>query len=205
MRDEAGGLDIPREPVDIGFSTSHATHRLVERMDGLELVPGTRGPLYFGIFFLLLAPVAWYLTRDLDIPSGLKVGAWLFPIFAGTGPLIMFFVMRLIGARVVFDTMREEVRTSGIRLGRRTIPMKSLRAVQTCYAGRTHGDGSWEKYELNLVFDDDGAGGAGGPERLCVVCHSGRSVIERQARDIADKLRIDLIDCIEENRAAGSE
>jgi len=197
MADDAPKPYIPREPVDIGISTSHVTHKLLERMGGLELVPGTNGPLYFGAFFLLLAPAAWYLTRELDIDSGLKLGAWLFPVFAGTGPLIMFFVMRMVGSRVVFDNLRDEVRTSGIRLGRRAIPMKALLAVQVCYAGRTHGDGSWDKYELNLVYDD-----AGAALRLCIACHAGHGVIERQARTIADKLRIDLMDCVEENMAA---
>ena len=193
-----GRADISRRPVGSSSSTSFATHRLIERVEGLELRSGSNGPLYFGVFFLLLAPAAWYLTRDLEIDPGLKLAAWLFPLFAGTPTVIMYAVMRTLGSRVVFDTMAEEVRISGLLTESLRFQMKDLIAVQTCYDGeaRTR-DSSWQKFELNLVYDSGGAA-----VRRCILCHAARGVIESQARTIADRLRVDLIECIEENMAA---
>jgi hypothetical protein len=102
--------DIPTTPVNPGFSSSHETHRLIETPRGLALEPTRRGPLHFALVAYAAAVPAWLLTKDLHIELGIKVAAWLFPVFAGTGPLIMYFVMAGLGARISFDTTAREVR-----------------------------------------------------------------------------------------------
>jgi len=187
--------EIPASPVDSGLSFSHATHRLVETTDGVALLPTRRGPLYFAIVAYLLVIPAWFFTKDLDIDEGLKLAAWLFPVFAGTGPLILYVAMSKLGSKFVFDTLKREVRLTGLRFrGGVTVPLSEVVAIQTCCGGTTttRESGSWCKYELNLVRRADS-----GIERVCILCHGKRDVIQEQARRIAERIGVKLVDNID--------
>ncbi len=52
---------------------------------------------------------------DPDIDEGLKLAARLFPVFAGTGPLILHVAMSKLGSTIAFDTLKREIRLTGIR------------------------------------------------------------------------------------------
>ncbi len=183
---------IPETPLNPGYSFSHATHRLAQTMEGVALLPTRRGPLYFAVVAYVVAVAAWLLTRDLEIDKGLKLAAWLFPVFAGTGPLVLYAVMSKLGSRMVFDTMKREVRLRGIRFrGGVTVPLSEVAAIQTCHGGleTTRESGSWQKYELNLVRRQGDR-----MDRICLLCHGKGDLIREQGRRIADRIGVKFLD-----------
>ena len=193
---QGGGTmpEIPETPVNAGLSVSYATHQLVETSYGAELVSGGKGPLYFGVLFLLSAPAVWYFTKNLNIDKGLKLAAWLFPLFAGAAPFAMYFVKKALAMSAQFDVIARDVRLSGVRFwGGLTIPLNEVMAVQTCYGGRTSSrqGGSWVKYELNLVRKEGDF-----VERICLLCHADGDLIQDQAQRIARIIQVEYVDNI---------
>ncbi len=187
--------DIPKDPAGTAFFSSFKTHSFVERDNGVGLVP-SNGPLYFALFFYALAPLAWHLTKGLEIDKGLKLAAWLFPLFAATGPLILWGFMIKFFGRFFFDLYRSELILTGFRFtGRKPIPFGDIWGVQTCYGGRkTTRNGRYEKYELNLVLR-----GGGKISRIHLVGDPDRETIERQAERITARVPIQRFDHMDES------
>jgi hypothetical protein len=187
---------IPLEPAGTALFLDFPTHSFVERENGVGLVPN-KGPLYFALFFYALVPVAWYLTKGLNIEPGIKLVAWLFPAFTATGPFILWIIMTKFCASFFFNIYRNELILKGFRFkGERSIPFDRILGIQTCFGGsmRTSTGAYYEKYELNAVLTQDGK-----TTRIHLVGHADRKTIERQAMKITERVPVQLFDHIDES------
>ncbi len=186
---------IPMEPTGSALFLNFKSHSFVEKDNGVGLTP-SNGPLYFALFFYALAPLAWHLTRGLDIDKGLRLAAWLFPLFTATGPLILWVVMTKFFARFFFDLYRNELILTGFRFkGMKPIPFGDILGVQTCYGGlKKTKDGSYEKYELNVVLKKGGK-----ISRIHLVGYPDRETVERQTERIAARIPVRRFDHMDES------
>jgi len=143
--------------------------------------------------FFVLTPIAWLLTKDLRIDTGLKIAAVLFPLFAGGGPFILWLVLNKFGARIFFNLQSGTLQFNGFRFKHiGPIPIGDVIAIQSCYAGfelgTRRGSSSYQKYELNLVLRSGEK-----IKRINLLCHSVQDKITTQGKAIAKRIRVPFL------------
>jgi hypothetical protein len=184
---------IPEQPLEPAIYSEGALHPMRKSASGLVMGP-TNTALYLGLGCSPLIFIAWYFTKDLDIAPGLKLAAWLFPVFATVGLFVAWALTHILASRFVFNTVLRRVEFHGLRFrGQAPIPFAHLVAVQTCYGGeKTFGEsGRHHKvdvYELNLVLRQNGP-----IERLNLVCHGEGGPLVKQGRQIAELVGVPFV------------
>lgn len=94
---------IAQDPLQPSVYSEGPMHPLREVPNGLLFKPSDF-PLYLGLIIAPLIAIAWYATRNLNIDEGLKLAAWLFPLFASIGPLVGWAVMQVLATRFFFNS-----------------------------------------------------------------------------------------------------
>ena len=184
---------IPEQPLEPSVYSEGPLHPLRDTPSGPGIVP-TNFPLYLGLFFMPFVAIAWYFTKDLDIDAGLKLVAWLFPLFAAVGPLVGWAVLQVLASRFIFNDVRRRLEFGGPRFrGQSPIPYADIVAIQVCYGGeKTFGLSSErhkvDVYELNIVFRQ-----AGSVERLNLLCHGAGELLADQGRRIAKLVGVPFV------------
>lgn len=189
--------EIPTEPLKPSVCSEGTFHPLRETSFGLVFEP-SRFPLWFGIAMSPLVPVAWNLASGLGIDPGLKLAIWLFPLFAATGSLVGWMLMRLVFARIRVDVRNRRIDFGGLRFrGEESVSLDQLVAVQVCYGGvitfkTGQGSSSLPQevpvWELNLAVTENED-----LRRVNLFCHGQGKILLEQGRTIARRLDLPLV------------
>jgi hypothetical protein len=179
---------IPSKPLEPTVYSEGPMHPLYELSSGLVMKPSDF-PLYLGLGLAPLIVVGWYVIRNLDIDKGLKLVAWLFPLFASLGPLIAWVLMRVLASRFFFNAAGRRLEFRGPRFrGAGPIAFSNMVGIQVCYGGQkrfstdvnSHSKYTAKVYELNVAYRRGDT-----IERINLLCHGGRDILISQARKIA--------------------
>ena len=130
-------------------------HPLRETPSGPAIVP-TNFPLYLGLFFAPFIPIAWYFTKDLDLDAGLKLAAWLLPLFAAAGSLVGWAVLHVLASRFIFNDIQRRLEFRGLRFsgqnqriaangGRTSRPASDCKQCIALALGGAGGRGWWSR------------------------------------------------------------
>jgi hypothetical protein len=187
---------VPSEPLEPTVYSEGPMHPLYESSSGLVMRPSDF-PLYLGLGLAPLIFLGWYFTRNLDIDKGLKLVAWLFPLFASLGPLVGWVLMRVLASRFFFNAVGRRLEFRGPRFrSAGPIEFSDMVGIQVCYGGQkrfstdvnSHSKYIAKVYELNVAYRRGDA-----IERINLLCHAGRDILISQAQKIAALVGVQCI------------
>jgi len=102
-------------------------------------------------------PLLLYACHYFSAPTGVWIGAILFPVFAAGGFLVSYIVYAKLGTRIVLNPKTRKIQITGFRHGNGIeYAFDEVTSIQRLDAGVKSAPevGSWHDYQINLVLSN---------------------------------------------------
>ena len=150
-------MNTTQQPLETAYSANRNVHIASYRRDGsLVVAPGSYGRSS-ALACIATMPILLYACHHFSAPTGVWIGAILFPIFAAGGFLVSYIVYVKFGTSIIVHPKTRKIQITGFRHGNGIeYAFDEVTEIQRLDAGVKSAPevGSWHDYQINLVLSN---------------------------------------------------